>query len=237
MPRARPDLVTMDLELPGMDGLQAVEEIMSSRPVPILVLSAHVGASASKAAAALAAGALDAIAKADLDLRDPAGPAAAAFRHRVKVLSRARVIRHLRAALKTGPGPRGLGRGASVIGVCASTGGPQVLVRLLAVLPADYPVPILVVQHIGAAFADELARWLNQTVPMPVGLAIAGQPACPGVWIAPAGAHLKLAAGRLCLDRHTAAGRHRPSGDMLFTSIAAVAGRTGVAVVLTGMGS
>ncbi|HUZ83921.1 MAG TPA: response regulator, partial [Gaiellales bacterium] len=86
LPSVAPDLVTMDIELPGMDGLAAVEEIMSSRPVPILVLSAYVGAGSDKAVAALAAGALDAVAKDDLDLRDPAGATAAAFRRRVKVL-------------------------------------------------------------------------------------------------------------------------------------------------------
>jgi two-component system chemotaxis response regulator CheB len=237
MPRARPDLVTMDIELPGMDGLRAVEEIMSSCPVPILVLSAQVGASTNKAAAALAAGALDAVAKDDLDLRDPAGPAGVALRRRVKVLSRARVIRHLRAALMIGSGPFSPGRRASVIGVCASTGGPQILVRLLAALPADYPVPILVVQHIGAGFTKELARWLDQTVRLPVGLATAGLRAGPGAWIAPPGAHLTVAAtGHLSLDRHTVVGHHRPSGDALFASIAAAAGRAGVAIVLTGMG-
>jgi two-component system chemotaxis response regulator CheB len=238
IPRMRPDLVTMDLELPGMDGLRAVEEIMSSRPVPILVLSAHVGASTNKAAAALAAGALDAVAKDDLDLRDPAGPAGVAFRRRAKVLSQARVIRHLRAALKAGSGRGAAGRRASVIGVCASTGGPQVLVHLLAALPADYPIPILVVQHIGAGFTDELARWLDRTVRLPVGIATAGLRACPGAWIAPAGAHLKLTAtGELSLDRRTVDGSHRPSGDVLFASIAAAAGCAGVAIVLTGMGA
>ncbi len=235
LPRADPDLVTMDLELPGMDGLRAVEEIMSSRPVPILVLSAHVGASSSNAAAALAAGALDAVAKDDLDLRDPAGPAALAFRRRIKVLCRAHVIRHLRAALKTSSGP---GRLASVIGICASTGGPQILARLLAALPADYPIPILVVQHIGTGFADELANWLDQAVRLPVGLARAGLRIGPGAWIAPADTHLKLAVtGELCLDRRTVVGSHRPSGDVLFASIAAAAGRAGVAIVLTGMGA
>jgi two-component system, chemotaxis family, protein-glutamate methylesterase/glutaminase len=237
LPRRRPDLVTMDIELPGMDGLAAVTEIMDSWPVPILILSGHVGAS-GEAAAALAAGAIDALAKDDLDLGDPAGAAGAAFRRRVKVLSRARVIRHLGGRLSTGARGRGLVRRASVIGVCASTGGPQVLAHLLGVLPADYPVPILVVQHIAAGFTAGLARWLDQTTRLPVAIASDGAPAGPGAWIAPEGAHLKLTiTGRLALDRRTVAGRHRPSGDVLLGSIAAVAGRTSVAVVLSGMGA
>jgi two-component system chemotaxis response regulator CheB len=90
----------MDIELPGMDGLAAVEAIMGSQPLPLLVLSSGVGTGSDKAAAALAAGALDAIAKDDLDLRDPAGAVAVAFRRRIKVLCRARVIRHPRGRLR-----------------------------------------------------------------------------------------------------------------------------------------
>jgi len=238
LPRLRPDLLTMDLELPGMAGLRAVEEIMSSRPMPILVLSAHVGGRSDKAAAALAAGALDAVAKDDLDLRDPGGAAGAAFRRRVKVLGRAHVIRHPRAALKAEPGAGGFAHPSSVIGVCASSGGPQILLRLLEVLPADYPIPFLIVQHIGAGFTEGLARWLDQSVRLPVMVAADRARAGPGVWIAPEGAHLKLtAAGQLALDRRSIAGPHRPSGDVLLESIAAAAGKAGVAIVLSGMGA
>jgi two-component system chemotaxis response regulator CheB len=121
--------------------------------------------------------------------------------------------------------------------MCASTGGPQVLARLLETLPADYPIPLLVVQHIAAGFTDGLARWLCRAVPLPVGVAADGEHAGPGIHIAPEGAHLKLTVtGRLSLDRRTA-GLHRPSGDVLFESIAVAAGRSGVAVVLTGMGT
>jgi two-component system, chemotaxis family, protein-glutamate methylesterase/glutaminase len=238
LPRVEPDLVTMDINLPGLDGLQAVGEIMSQRPLPILVLSGLVGPSSDKAAAALAAGALDAMAKDDLDLRDPAGAAGAALRHRVRVLSRVRVIRHLRARLTGRPDTSGPPRRVSVIGLCASTGGPQVVARLLDALPADYPIPLLIVQHIAAGFTDGLVRWLDQTVSLPIGVAADGMRIAPGAWIAPEGAHLKLTvSGRLCLDRVTVAGRHRPSCDVLLGSIAVAAGRAGVAVVLSGMGS
>jgi two-component system, chemotaxis family, protein-glutamate methylesterase/glutaminase len=238
LPRIRPDLVIMDLELPGMDGLRAVEEIMSALPLPILVLSASVSAESDKAAAVLAAGALDAIAKDDLDLRDPASAAGVAFRRRIRMLSRARVIRHLRPELRAGSGAYDLARRASVIGVCASTGGPQVLAHLLDALPADYAIPLLVVQHIGAGFTEGLVRWLDQSARLPVAVATSGARAGPGAWIAPEGAHLKLGvAGQFYLDKRTVAGHHCPSGDALFESIAAVAGRAGVAIVLSGMGA
>ncbi len=238
LPRIRPDLVTMDIELPGMDGLAAVEQIMSAWPVPILVLSSHIGPGNDKAAAALAGGALDALPKGDLDLRDPGGPVGIAFRHRVRVLSRARVIRHPRARLASRLGAGGAARRAAVIGICASTGGPPILARLLDALPADYPVPVLVVQHIAAGFTDGLATWLRRSVAVPVAIAADGSPADAGVWIAPEGAHLTLtASGMLRLDRRTVAGPHRPSADVLLQSIADAAGRMGVAVVLSGMGS
>jgi two-component system chemotaxis response regulator CheB len=238
LPLVKPDLVTMDVELPGMNGLEAVGQIMSYRPVPILVLSAHVGADSDKAAVALAAGALDVLAKDDLDLRDPAGVAGAVFRHRIKTLSQARVIRHPGARLTAGQGGRAPARRASVVGMCSSLGGPQMLMFLLRALPPEYPIPLLIVQHMAAGFTEGLVRWLDDTVAIPVRIAADGTRASPGAWLAPHGAHLALTGtGRLELDRHTVAGPHRPSGDVLLGSIAAVAGRAGVAIVLTGMGS
>jgi two-component system chemotaxis response regulator CheB len=242
LPRLEPDLITMDIELPGISGLEAVEQIMGARPTPILVLSARVGAGSDTAAAALAAGALDAVAKDDLPLLDPASIAAAAFRRRVQLLSRAHVIRHPRARLS---GRHGTAPGASarvlaaeaVVGICASTGGPQAIATVLAGLPADYPHPILVVQHIAAGFTDGLARWLDGTVSLPVRLAEHGASLERGVTVAPEGAHLVLRPDRsLELDRSSPAGLHRPSADVLLRSVAAVARSSAVAVVLTGMG-
>ncbi len=239
LPRLLPQLVTMDIELPGMDGLAAVEQIMNATPVPILVLSGHVaGASGTKTAAALAVGALDAVAKSDLDLRDPGAAAGAAFRRRIKMLSRATVIRHLAARAERGDRPVAHGRRASVIGMCASTGGPHVLAGLLGALPADYQVPILIAQHIGAGFAAGLASWLDQTVPVPVALAVDGVPVGSGAWVAPDRAHLRLTkAGLLSVDTCAVADPYRPSADALLESIAATARSAGVAVVLTGMGA
>jgi two-component system chemotaxis response regulator CheB len=240
LPRVRPDLLTMDVGLPGMGGIEAISEIMSTHPVPILVLSVHVSHGNELAAAARAAGALEVIAKDDLDVLNPAGEAAGALRQRVRILGRARVIRHLRAGLGGVPGAaggHGKARRVSVIGMCASVGGPHALRDVLGRLPADYPIPILVVQHIAAGFTDGLAQWLDSAIPSPVALAVHGAPATPGVWVAPEGAHLRLSApGMLILDSDTSAGQHRPSADVLLRSIAEAAGRAGVAVVLSGMG-
>ena len=238
LPRLRPELVTMDIELPGMSGLDAVGEIMSVLPVPILVLSSYVGAQSGNAAAALAAGALDAVAKDDIDLLDPAGVSAATLRRRVKLLSRARVIRHPRAKLSARKASsRQAMRSAAAIAICASTGGPSALTGILGALPASFPIPILVVQHIAAGFIEGLARWLRTAVSLPVTLVTESLKATPGVWIAPEGAHLVLEpTGRLALDRVTVAGFHRPAADVLLSSLADAAGKDGVGVVLTGIG-
>jgi two-component system chemotaxis response regulator CheB len=235
--RLKPDLVTMDLELPGMSGVDAIEQIMSVLPVPILVLSGHVERRSPVALEALAAGALDALPKADLELLDFDGAGAQAFRHRVKVLSGVTVIRHPRARLAARTSvPAGWVRTASAIGICASTGGPQALAALLADVPATFPIPIYVVQHIAAGFVESFVHWLDGEVPLPVRLAAAGKPGA-GVWIAPDGAHLVVqTGGHIALDDRTDAGLHRPSGDVLLRSLATAAGRRAAGIVLTGMG-
>lgn len=237
LPRVQPDVVVLDLTDSGMAGIAAIENIMGTQPLPILVLSGAGPLARANAAAALAAGALDVLQKETLDLDDPRGAAADAFRRRVKLLGRSPVIRHPRANLREAFKEHGKARRAYAIGVCGSAGGPNVLARLLGGLPADYPVPILVVQHISPGFTEGFAQWLDSTVPLPVGIAADGAPASAGAWIAPEGAHLKLAhTGRLALDNDARAGRHRPSGDVLFESIAEVAGHGAVAIVLSGIG-
>ena len=231
----KPHLVTMDLELPGMSGGDAIEQIMSSRPVPILVLAGGVERGSEKALGSLAAGALEVLSKDGLDLRDPGGADARAFRKRVKLLSGVRVLHHPRGAInrrRRAADAADSTRGASVIGICASAGGPRALATVLVEIPATFAIPILVVQHIAPGFVAGFAKWLDDEVPLPVRVAAAG-PTAPGIWVAPDGAHLELDGGqRLALDAHGHAGPHRPSADVLLRSVAASAG----AVVLTGMG-
>lgn len=239
--RLKPDLITMDIELPGMKGLQAVERIMALFPTPTLVLSSHVGRTSTDTAAALAVGAIDAMSKEDVALRAPDGEEGAAFRRRIKILSRARVVRLSRPqATPPRPGERRNGtsllRPVSVVGICSSTGGPPMLKRLLERLPASFPVPILVVQHMAAGFTESLAVWLDRAVELPVRIAEDAAPLAPGVWIAPDGQHLALDGGRLVLDDSVYPGPHRPSGDVLLHSIARSVGRSSAAIVLTGMG-
>ncbi len=231
------DLVTMDLELPGMGGLRTIEVIMRERPVPILVLSSHVGERAEPAAAALAAGALEAAHKQAMGITRPDGTVAMALRSRIKLLAdlkpKIRVGGH-----DLGPDPdRALDRKAPAVAMGASVGGPAALLAVLESLPADYSPPVVVVQHIAAGFIEAMAKWLDQRVALPVRLAEDGARADSGVWFAADDAHLLLdPTMHFSLDREPGFDIHRPSLDALFASVADAAGAEAVGVVLTGMG-
>jgi two-component system chemotaxis response regulator CheB len=239
LPALAPDLVVLDLELPGLGGVDAVRHIMRRSPLPILVLSAHAQRGSSAAAAALGAGALEARPKSDVRLREIRSPAAAAFRWRIRRLARARLDASPppRSPVASAPGSARLHR-AAIVGICASAGGPPAVKRVLAAIPGDFPLPILVVQHMAAGFIDGLATWLDQHVALPVRLARDGAPATAGVWLAPDHVHLVADSRlRMRLEPEPSAMRHRPSGDMLLAGLAAAARERTVAVVLTGMGS
>jgi two-component system, chemotaxis family, protein-glutamate methylesterase/glutaminase len=227
--RLSPDLVTIDLDLAGMGADRVIEAIMRDRPVPIVIVSNGAGRGSDRTAAALAAGAMEALPKALVEIDDPDGPSAVALRHRLRRLARNGLDRRLPDPSTQGP--------AAVVGICASAGGPAALEVLLPQLPADFPLPVLVVQHITVGFMEGLVRRLDDCSALPVRIASDGQPAGPGIWFPPDDAHVLLEAGmRLKLDSETVVGQHRPSGDLLLESIAATAGAGAVGVVLTGMG-
>jgi chemotaxis response regulator CheB len=238
--RLSPDLVTMDLELPGMSGKDAIETIMRERPTPILVVSAHAGKRSQRTAEALAAGALDAIHKNSIGVSEPGDVWATAMRSRVKRLATLRLERTAPKAKKASPRPPArpeLDRPVRAIAIGASTGGPPALLSVLTEIPADFPTPIMVVQHIAAGFGEGLVAWLDQRVPLAVATAAEGDACRSGIWFAPDEAHLVLDPSMtFSLDRETRCGVHRPAVDMLFNSVADAAGDESVGVVLTGMG-
>lgn len=246
----RPDLITMDLDLPGMNGVEATRRIMAERPVPVVVVSAHTGAGSMQAAEALAAGAVDVLHKQEIALGGTASAVAVALRRRLRRLSRVRVGRRPRGtrvehAVRSRRAPPAVAAPAPwrahdihVIAIAASTGGPSALRAVLGALPAQLELPVFVVQHMTEGFTEGLVHWLDATVPPKVRLAAEGADALPGVWLAPDGAHLVVGAGlQMQLDRRTPPDPHRPSADMLFCSLARDAGAGTAVAVLTGMGA
>lgn len=230
----RPDIVTLDLQMPVMDGMAAIEEIMALRATPILVLSDL--ADARNAMAAVARGALEAAHKPGVD-------DGSAFTARLKLLARVPVIRHIRRKPPAAPNDSppvakpvtGTGR---VFAIAASTGGPQALAQLLPCLPANFPAPVLVVQHIADGFAAGMAAWLNDLCPLPVALARDGESLVAGrIYLADSTTHLAVTAGpRLQLRPRAAKDIYRPSCDVMLCSAAEIFGRLTVGVILTGMG-
>lgn len=242
----RPDLVIMDVMMPEMDGIEAVAEIMSKTPTPILMLSANTDPTDSRSAfSAIRRGALDVMAK-------PAGVTTEAFGQladllvaRVRSLSRIRVMHHFRpqprpAAAVPLPIPVQPAGKRRLLAIGASTGGPKSVMQLLKELPGEMPAAVLIVQHIADGFAAGFADWLDREVALPVALAREGEGLHPGrVLVAPNGAHLTIdGGGRVALRQSAPLHNCRPAVDALFQSLAdAGLGRETVGVILTGMGS
>jgi two-component system chemotaxis response regulator CheB len=238
--RLAPDLLTLDMQLPGMDGLEVVKRLMESHPMPVVVISSKVARGSERAAETLAAGALEILSKEQLRLDQPDDVWAQAMRSRLRRLSSMRVGRSGRARVRPrAPTPEATGlrgRRAAAIGIGASTGGPPVLEAIFAELPADFAIPVLAVQHMTPGFIDGYVRGLDRKLALSVQVAADGERATAGIWFAPDGSHLLLTgSGRFALTDQPA-GPHRPSVDSLLSSLARSCGEGAVGVVLTGMG-
>jgi len=244
----RPDVVTMDMMLPVMTGLAATEYIMAYRPTPILIVSASTNrGELFKTYDALAAGAVDVLEKpVGTEIGEEWGRRLLSA---LRVVSKVRVITHPRAKLgRFGPAwvvpgdspkPETTPAAATrVVAIGASTGGPGAVLSILSSLPADFPVPILLVIHIGDPFGAAMAEWLDALCPLPVRYARDGErlPDRGSVLMAPPDHHLAVHGGRLHLTRDAERHSCRPSVDVLFETLARDAGPGVLACLLTGMG-
>lgn len=237
----RPNVVVMDVHMPRLDGLAATKEIMITAPTPIVIVTASTESPhVDGAMQALRAGAL-------AGLRKPLGPNSAdfvkdaeKFLWTVKAMAAVKVVRHWRRDSQRGSQirPQTNSHTSPLVAVAASTGGPAAISRLFVGLRADFPAPILIVQHIGAGFIRGFADWLGNCALVRVKLAEPGERlACGTAYVAPEDQHLGVTrGGAVLLADDPPIGGFRPSASFLFESVARACGNSAVAVILTGMG-
>ncbi len=235
----QPDLVTMDIEMPVLGGLEAIEKIMAAHPVPILVITALTGV--RTAFEAVSRGALDVIEKPDISIEN-----VRKLISKVRVLSRVDMTAHLatmrKRALPPSPitmPPSRAGRGESrIVAVAASTGGPQAIYKILSQLPASFPLPIVITQHIAEGFTQGMVDWLAGGTPLAVSVALHGERPAPGhVYLNPAEQALQLTGPTITLGPQDRRDIYHPSCDTMLNSVATSFGRQAIGLILSGMGS
>jgi two-component system, chemotaxis family, protein-glutamate methylesterase/glutaminase len=242
--RLNPDVLTLDVEMPRMDGLTFLRNLMRLRPMPVVMVSSLTERGAEVTLEALAVGAVDFLPKPHVDLgatlRDYAGELIAKVKTAARIGVRATRVATALSPPKSTRLPGAVNTTDIIVAIGASTGGTEAIREMLAGLPADAPGTVIT-QHIPKAFSAAFARRLNDSSALRVQEAADGQQILPGhAFVAPGDSHLRVersGARYVCrLDNSATVNRHRPSVDVLFQSVAQAAGPRSIGVLLTGMG-
>jgi two-component system, chemotaxis family, protein-glutamate methylesterase/glutaminase len=245
-----PDVLTLDIEMPKMDGLDFLERLMRLRPTPVVMVSTLTERGAEATLKALELGAVDFVAKPRVGIAAGIQALAADICDKIRIASRVRLSRQVRGASPDSPSAGEAGKAVpahysristeKLIAIGASTGGTEAIREVISRLSADSPA-VLVTQHMPPGFTRSFAARLNGLCRMTVSEAVHGERVLPGhVYIAPGDHHMKLAKSGadyvIELDDGAPVNRHRPSVEVLFHSVAALAGQNALGVMLTGMG-
>ncbi|MGA7913976.1 MAG: chemotaxis response regulator protein-glutamate methylesterase [Candidatus Acidiferrales bacterium] len=249
----RPDVITMDINMPHLDGLQATELIMSQQPRPIVIVSSESREGASGTLRALELGAIDFVPKPssgiDLDMRSVREE----LTRKLKMAAKVRVVRtatlsrlpaphapvSVPANSRSSAAPNGTGGKVPIVVIAASTGGPAAVMRVVAGLPKDFQAAVLLVLHMPAAFTKQFTIQLAEIAQLPVKEAESNEPTQAGmIYLCPGANHLRLSSiGKIALDGGPRIEGYRPCADVALETVAAYARPLTVAVVLTGMGN
>jgi two-component system, chemotaxis family, protein-glutamate methylesterase/glutaminase len=248
IPQLDPDVICTDFHMPKMDGLEFTKQVMVQYPRPILVISISVQTEQRhRIFELLEAGAVDIFPKPRSSVDPDSQINQLRLINKIKILAGVKVFRKRtpQASLKSEflpnisqPTSLNATSGIKIIAIGTSTGGPQALQTIFASLPANFPVPIVCVQHISHGFLDGLIQWLNLTSALPIEIARSGITPQPGtIYFPPEKKHLELnSQGQFVSSDSPPISGHRPAVDVTFKSVAQVYGRNAIAVLLTGMG-
>jgi two-component system, chemotaxis family, protein-glutamate methylesterase/glutaminase len=236
-----PDVVTLDVKMPRLGGLETLERLMAEQPVPVLLMSTLTQEGAEVTLRGLELGAMDFVDKSSVQPMSMLSLADELVA-KIRALGGARARARPKPARTRASGSSGEAPAAECVVIAASTGGPTALQTVVSGLPAGFPAAVLVVQHIPRGFTKSLAERLDARSAIPVREARDGEAVVPGhVLLAPAGIHMKVARRRdaveVVLDEEPRDALHRPSADVLMASAAKAYGPLSLGVVLTGMGS
>jgi two-component system chemotaxis response regulator CheB len=234
----KPNLITMDIEMPVMDGFEAIECIMRENPTPILVVTAMGGV--RTAFSAVSKGALDVVEKPDISIAS-----SNSLINKVRMLAGVDITAHL--AVRSGNTGAGAGQltvrrksvaKGKIVAIASSTGGPKALQAILSQLPADFPAPIVVAQHIADGFTQGMAEWLGGNSPFMVRVARNGDHLSPGVvHVNPAEFSMQVTRqGMVILNERIEREKYHPSCDALLRSVADAYREEAVGLILSGMG-
>jgi two-component system chemotaxis response regulator CheB len=232
----RPDVITMDVEMPEMDGIEALRQILAKTTIPVIMVSSQTEAGARTTIQALQHGAMDFIPKAGgfehLNEKIYAVATSARARLAPAVQSRSPLARAPRAASRAAPFvPR-------LVVIGSSTGGPRALLQALERLPANFPAPIVVAQHMPPQFTAAMAKWLSDHCAIRIVEAADDMPLAPGTaYVGPGGMQFRVSKGRAHVAASQGESLYKPSVDILAESAAASYGGDVLAIMLTGMGN